>query len=201
MSYIYSVQQCWPILSMRRRANPTTWRASPARGRCDVRPSRGVKRASRGRATTRQSRWRVRNPLAPGAAVAVQLANVTNGTVAFNTPPRRFGVDGAETASEVQEQSRGQPVREHVGELSRAGDVQHPDLAESNLVANEIYIQLNMFGALVMHRVPAHVNGRDVLAEDHRRGRRRAPELTEERAQPRTFCDGVGHAAVLSFDA
>jgi hypothetical protein len=60
--------------------------------------------------------------------------------------------------------------------------MQHTNFADGYLFPNEVDVQFDVFGALVMHRIAAHVHGGDIVAEDNRRGRKQAPKFAEERA-------------------
>lgn len=41
------------------------------------------------------------------------------------------------------------------------------DFAESDLFPYEVYVELNVFHMLVVHRITRHVNGQDVVTEHH----------------------------------
>ena len=50
--------------------------------------------------------------------------------------------------------------------------MQHTDLTHGNTIANEVEIDLDVFGTLMLDGVGGHVDGADVVAEDDRRRRR-----------------------------
>lgn len=45
--------------------------------------------------------------------------------------------------------------------------MKYTGLTESNTIPDEVKINLNMFGALMLHGVRGEVSGRDVVAVDH----------------------------------
>ena len=156
------------------------------------------------------SRWRGRRTGAPhrgcsgcGMRRGRRRSGASWASNCRSTPPRRLsvGVAGAEAVLEVHEECRWQSLCEHVGELSGAWNVQNADLAKRHLVPDEVYIELDVLGPLVVHWVPAHVDGGDVVAEHDGRGVEGAPKFAEERAEPRALGHGVGDAAILGFGA
>jgi hypothetical protein len=62
--------------------------------------------------------------------------------------------------------------------------MQKVNFPERHLLPDEVYVKLDVFGPLVTHRVPAHVDGRDVVAEDDCGGIQWTTKLTEKRVQP-----------------
>jgi hypothetical protein len=42
------------------------------------------------------------------------------------------------------------------GELSRRGNIQHADLAHGNTIENEVKVDLDVFGALILDGVRGH---------------------------------------------
>jgi hypothetical protein len=47
--------------------------------------------------------------------------------------------------------------------------VDDSEITQSDAVSNEVNVQLDVFGAAVMNRILAHVDGGDVVAVGHRR--------------------------------
>ena len=62
-----------------------------------------------------------------------------------------------------------------------------------------MYVELNVFRSLVMNRIRRHVNGRDVVVEDHRGFLDVAPEFTKELAKPNALSSHVRHRTVLGL--
>ena len=74
-------------------------------------------------------------------------------------------------------------------------------LAESNLLAYKMYVELDVFGATVMNWVSRHVDRGDVVAVDHGGFVQRGVEFTEELTKPAAFYDGIGDGAILRLRA
>ena len=79
--------------------------------------------------------------------------------------------------------------------------MQHTDLTHGNTIANEVEIDLDVFGTLMLDGVRGHVDGADVVAEDDRRRRRWSMKLLEKLPEPTRLSHGVDHSAVLGFSA
>ena len=70
-------------------------------------------------------------------------------------------------------------------------------LTHGNTIANEVEIDLDVFGTLMLYWVRGHVDGADVVAEDDRRMRRWSMKLLEKLLKPTR----LSHGAVLGFSA
>ncbi|MFS7923519.1 hypothetical protein Hanom_Chr03g00261651 [Helianthus anomalus] len=46
--------------------------------------------------------------------------------------------------------------------------MKNPYMPHTNLFTNKMYIDLNMFGSLMLNRIIREINGRDVVTIDHR---------------------------------
>ena len=79
--------------------------------------------------------------------------------------------------------------------------MKHSDLAHGNTIANEVEVDLDVFGALVLNRVRRHVDGADIVVEHDRSGRSRSMKLLEELAEPTSLGDCVSHSTVFSLGA
>ena len=79
--------------------------------------------------------------------------------------------------------------------------MKHTDLTHGNTIANEVEIDLDVFGTVMLYWVRGHVDGADVVAEDDRRRRRWSMKLLEKLSKPTHLSHGVGHGAVLGFSA
>ena len=79
--------------------------------------------------------------------------------------------------------------------------MQHTDLTHGNTIANEVEIDLDVFGTPMLYWVCGHVDGADVVAEDDRRRRRWSMKLLEKLPKPTRLSHGVSHGAVLGFSA
>ena len=81
------------------------------------------------------------------------------------TPPgsRSSPLADAETGAEILEQGGGKALGEDVREMTPAWNMHYPELAESDLLANEMNVQLDVFGPPMMDEVAGHVDARDVV--------------------------------------
>jgi hypothetical protein len=75
------------------------------------------------------------------------------------------------------------------------------ELAQLNAFPDEVNVQLDVLGALVMNWIRRHVDGGDVVAEYYRDLRDGTVELAEELSEPDAFGRGVRHSAVFRFRA
>ena len=87
------------------------------------------------------------------------------------SPPLNLGVGhrNAEIGHEVLEERRRETLGEDVSELARARDVQNAYVADADLLAHKVDVELDVLRSLVMNWIPRHVRGGDVVAE-HDRG-------------------------------
>ena len=72
-------------------------------------------------------------------------------------------------------------------------------ITKGNPFPNEVEIDLNVLGALMLNRVGGHVDGADVVAVDQRSAPRRCMKLNEKLVQPSGFCNTISHCAILNF--
>jgi hypothetical protein len=79
--------------------------------------------------------------------------------------------------------------------------MEHADLAHGHTIANEVKVDLDVFGMLMLDGVRRHVDGANIVTEHNRGGRRWSMKLVEELADPTSLGDGVSHSAVLSLGA
>lgn len=59
----------------------------------------------------------------------------------------------AQTGPEVGEQMSRKTLCKNVGILKFRGDMKNPNVSEANLFTNKVYIDLDMFGPLMLNRV------------------------------------------------
>ena len=62
---------------------------------------------------------------------------------------------------------------------------------------NKVYVELNVLRSLVMNQIRRHVNGRDILVEDHHGFLDVSPEFTKELVKP--LSSHVHHRMVLGL--
>jgi len=77
--------------------------------------------------------------------------------------------------------------------------MQDMNITSSNLLPNEMEVNLDVLGALMLNRVGRHVDGANVVTIDQSSAPKRGMELEQELTQPRGLNNTVGHCAVLSF--
>jgi hypothetical protein len=75
------------------------------------------------------------------------------------------------------------------------------NLAHGNTIVNEVKIDLDVLGAVVLDGVHRHVDGTNIVTENNRSWRRWSMKLVEELANPSSLGNGVGHSTVLSLSA
>jgi hypothetical protein len=81
------------------------------------------------------------------------------------------------TGPKISKQLYRQAFRRDVRELVRGEDIKNLDLSQSNLLADEVIVDLNMLRATMMDEVGGHVDRTNVVAVDNRRRSKRDVEL------------------------
>ena len=79
--------------------------------------------------------------------------------------------------------------------------MEDPNSTSGDIIADEVEINLDMLGPLVLHWVGGEVDGADVVAVDEGGVLKGTVELVEELAQPGGLCHTVGHGTVLGLSA
>jgi hypothetical protein len=74
-------------------------------------------------------------------------------------------------------------------------------MAKSNLIADKMEINLNMLRELMLYWVAGHVDGADVVAENHRSSMERGVELQQELAKPGSLGHSIGDCMILGLRA
>jgi hypothetical protein len=77
--------------------------------------------------------------------------------------------------------------------------MQNTKITNGDSLPDEVKIDLNVLGALMLHRVGGHVDGTDVVAVDQCGAPKRGMQLQEKLTQPGRLCNSVGHRAILGF--
>ena len=72
-------------------------------------------------------------------------------------------------------------------------------ITNGNPLPNEVEINLNMLGSLMLNRVGGHVDGADVVTIHQCGTAKGSTKLLEELAQPCRLGDSISHCAILSF--
>jgi hypothetical protein len=75
--------------------------------------------------------------------------------------------------------------------------VEDPNSTDSDIIADEVQIDLDMLGPLVLHWVGGEVDRADVVAVDQRAPGEGTVKLGEELPEPGSLCHAVGYDTVL----
>jgi hypothetical protein len=75
------------------------------------------------------------------------------------------------------------------------------EVAELHVFLDEVDVELNVFGAFVVHRIGGHVHRGHVVAVGHRGLGEGALEFAEELPELDALRGGIRHGSVLSFGA
>jgi hypothetical protein len=85
--------------------------------------------------------------------------------------------------------------------LQHGGDAENPNVTCSDMLANEVQVDLHMLCALMLHGIGGEVDGADVVAVDEGGALKGVVELVEELVHPGGLRHAVGHRAVLGLSA
>jgi hypothetical protein len=77
--------------------------------------------------------------------------------------------------------------------------MKNTNVPKGNTISNEVKIDLDVFGSLVLNRVHGHVDRADIVAEDNCSTEQRTTKLLKELAKPTGFSDGVGDSSILGL--
>jgi len=102
-----------------------------------------------------------------------------------------------ETGPKLHEHGRRKTFGEDVGVLGRSGNVQDADFTEGDSFSNEVQVDLNMLGLLMLNRVGGEVNDADIIAVDHYSTTEWAAKLYQKLAQPAGFGDSIRDCSIF----
>ena len=74
------------------------------------------------------------------------------------------------------------------------------DSSKGHSFSNEVKINLNVLGTLMLNGVGRHVYGVDIVTIDQGRLAERCVQLSQELAQPGSLSYGIGYSTILSFN-
>jgi len=77
--------------------------------------------------------------------------------------------------------------------------MKNSNVPQRNTVSNEVKVDLNVFGALVLDGIRGHVHNAHVVAKDNNGTMKWAMKLLEELAKLTCLGDGVGNNPILRF--
>lgn len=117
-----------------------------------------------------------------------------------NTPPQsEWRFPNAQAGAKLCEQCRQKSFCKDVCVLQMCWDVKNSNMAQRNSFPNEMNVNLDMFGPLMMNWVRGQVDGRDVAAVGYRCLGERTPEIKEQVSKPRCLGHCIGHTTILCF--
>ena len=77
--------------------------------------------------------------------------------------------------------------------------MKNTNITSGNPLANEVEVDLDVLGALMLNRVGGHVHRADVVTVDQDGSTERNVKFLEKLAQPRSLCDSTSDDAILGF--
>ena len=89
----------------------------------------------------------------------------------------------AQTGPKIQKQLYGETLGHDVRELVCREDMENANLSQSNLLADEVDVDLDMLGTTMMNVVGSHIYSADIVTADDRCQGNRDVQLLEELPQ------------------
>ena len=86
----------------------------------------------------------------------------------------------AQIGPKIRKQLYGETLGHDVGELVYRGDMENANLSQSNLLADEVDVDLDMLGTTMMDGVGSHIDTAGIVAVDDRRQGNQDVQLLEE---------------------
>jgi hypothetical protein len=77
--------------------------------------------------------------------------------------------------------------------------MQNTKITNGDALPDEVKIDLNVLGSLMLNQVGGHVDGTDVIAIHQCGVPKRGMQLQKKLAQPGGLCYSIGHRALLGF--
>ena len=77
--------------------------------------------------------------------------------------------------------------------------MKNTNITNGDPFADEVEMNLDMLGSLMLNRIGGHVDGADVVTIHQRSSAKRGMKLLKQLAQPSSLSDTVGHGAILSL--
>ena len=77
--------------------------------------------------------------------------------------------------------------------------MQNTKITNGDSLPNEVKIDLNVLGSLMLNRVGGHVDSTNVVTIHQCGAPKRGMQLEKELAQPGSLCNSIGHRAILGF--
>ena len=79
--------------------------------------------------------------------------------------------------------------------------MKNSNVPKRNTISNEVKIDLDVLGTLMLNRVRGHIDGADIVAKNNCGSRERSVKLLEELAKPTCFSDGISDSSILCLSA
>ena len=99
-----------------------------------------------------------------------------------NTPPAvtTLATADVEAGPELGEGRGGETIGEDISKLGGGRDVENPNGADGDEVADEVQVDLHVFGPLVLDRVGGEIHCADIVAVDEGALSERGVKLSQE---------------------
>ena len=75
--------------------------------------------------------------------------------------------------------------------------MKNADMTDRYLFTQEVYVNLNVFGAAMLDGVGQHVDGTNIVIVDHCGRAQRSVKFLEDLAEPATLVNSMGNRAIL----
>ena len=75
--------------------------------------------------------------------------------------------------------------------------MKNSNVPKRNTISNEVKVDLDVLGPLVLNRIRGHVDNAYIIAKDNSSAGKRAVKLLEKLAKPTGFSDGIGDGSIL----
>jgi hypothetical protein len=79
--------------------------------------------------------------------------------------------------------------------------MEHPNLSQSNLLADKVDVDLNMLRATMMDRISGHVDSTDIVTVNNCRRRDGCMKLLKQLTKPTGLSNSVRNCTILSLRA
>ena len=75
--------------------------------------------------------------------------------------------------------------------------MQDTNFTKDDSLSDEVQVDLNMLGSLMLNRVGGEINGADIVIVDHRSTTERTAKLCQVLAQPASFGDSIRDSSIF----
>jgi hypothetical protein len=81
--------------------------------------------------------------------------------------------------------------------LGRSGNIEDTDFTKGVSLSDEVQVDLNMLGSLMLNRVGGEINCADIITVDHCSTTERTGKLCQKLAQPASFGDSNHDSSIF----